>query len=170
MCAANPENREELLQAAFELGGANEKANTGCAQSVIAAVMDTLGLESEDAFKAASGLADGIGLTTDGSCGALVGGAMAIGLVLGRARKDFSNPLAAMKSYEVVRQLHQEFIDTYGSCRCREMQTKLMGRSFDLTRREELVEAMKLGMPEHCSRVVGASARKTVELILTSGE
>jgi C_GCAxxG_C_C family probable redox protein len=170
MSAANPKDREELLEAAFALGQANEKANTGCAQSTMAAVLDTLGLESEDAFRAASGMADGIGLTTDGSCGALVGGAMAIGLALGRTRKDFSNPMAAMKSYNVVRELHRDFIERYGSCRCRDIQTKLMGRTFDVTTREGLIEAAKAGMAEHCSRVVGNSTRKTVELILDARE
>ena len=64
---------------ARELGQQYEKTCTGCAQTTLAAVMDALDTQSEDAFRAASGLADGVGLSGDGSCGALTGGAMAIG-------------------------------------------------------------------------------------------
>jgi len=41
-----------------------------------------------------------------------------------------------------------------------------MGRFFNLLDEKQLAEAMAFGMLEHCSTVVGNSARKTVELIL----
>ncbi|MBT4087004.1 MAG: C_GCAxxG_C_C family protein, partial [Deltaproteobacteria bacterium] len=107
-----------------------------------------------------------IGLTGDGSCGALVGGAMALGLVCGRERKDFKNPMAAMKSYLLSKELHHDFIQKYGTCRCHDIQTKLMGRTFNLYDKNDMKEAGKLGMMAHCSKVVGNSARKTIEIIL----
>lgn len=165
-----PEKRntvpQELLEKAFRLGREYEKSCTGCGQTTIAAVLETLGIESDDAFRAASGLADGIGLTGDGSCGALTGGCMAMGLVHGRTREQFSDPFAAMKSYDLARELHQDFVTRYGSSRCREIQERLMGRFFDLRDEKDMVAAMEQGMLEHCSTVVGNCARKAVELIL----
>jgi len=160
----------DIPERARELGEQYEKTSTGCAQTTLAAVMDALGTESEDAFRAASGLADGIGLSGEGSCGALAAGAMAIGLACGRRRKDFHDPFAAMDSYLLARQLVDHFRNRYGSCRCYDIQKKLMGRTFNLLDPTEMKEAMDFGMLEHCSRVVGDSAKKTVEMILERRE
>jgi len=157
---------QELLDAVFSLARDYEQRCTGCAQSTVAGVLDTLGLKADDVFRAASGLADGIGLTGDGSCGALTGGVIVLGLVHGRTREEFGDPFAAMKSYQLAGELHRDFIARYGSCRCREIQERLMGRFFNLLDERQLAEAMAFGMLEHCSKVVGNSARKTVELIL----
>ncbi len=154
------------LDAAFLLARDYERSCTGCAQSTVAAALETLGIQADDVFRAASGLADGIGLTGDGSCGALTGGAMVLGLARGRKRADFADPFAAMRSYQLTRELHADFIARYGSCRCHDIQERLMGRSFDLLDQRQLAEAVKHGMSEHCSKVVGRGARKTVELIL----
>ena len=161
---------DELLKKAFETAQNYEKTCTGCAQTTLAGVLDVLGIKSDDAFKCASGLADGVGLTGDGTCGALIGGAMAIGLIFGRERKDFSDPFAAMKSYLLVKELYQDFLERYGTARCSEIQRKLMGRTFNLLDPKELESAMNFGMMEHCSKVVGNSARKTVEIILKEKE
>ena len=147
------------------LGARYEKECTGCAQSTLAAVLDALGVQSEDAFMAASGLADGIGLSGDGSCGALTGGSMTIGLLFGRDRAHFEDPLAAMDSYLMARELLDHFIASYGSCRCHDIQIRLMGRSFDLMDPDQFSLAIEMDMPGHCSQVVGVSAAKTVEII-----
>ncbi len=157
--------KEDLLEKAYKLAEKNEKTCTGCAQSTVAAILDVLEIKSDDTFRAASGLADGIGLTGDGSCGALVGGAMCIGLVSGRERKDFQDPMAAMNSYLLSKKLHDDFIQRYGACRCHDIQKKLMGRTFNLYDEKEMKEAFESGMMDHCSKVVGNSARETVRII-----
>lgn len=161
---------QESPDTAFNLARDYERSCTGCAQSTVAAALETLGIQADDVFRSASGLADGIGLTGDGSCGALTGGVMVLGLLRGRRREDFPDPLAAMSSYQLARELHADFVARYGSCRCHDIQERLMGRSFDLLDQRQLAEAVEHGMSEHCSQVVGQSARKTVELILTSDD
>jgi C_GCAxxG_C_C family probable redox protein len=158
-------NREEIAERAGHLAEEYERTCTGCAQSAVAGLLDALEIDSPDAFKAASGLADGIGLTGDGSCGALTGCAMVIGLVLGRERKDHRDMMKPMQSYLLCKELHDEFIREYGSCRCHDIQQKLMGRTFNLLDPKQLEEAFKEGMLEHCARVCGTAARRTVELI-----
>jgi C_GCAxxG_C_C family probable redox protein len=157
---------QQIAEKAGRLAGEYEKTCTGCGQSVVAGLLDALEIDSDDVFKAASGVADGIGLTGDGSCGALTGGAMVIGLVLGRERKDHRDMMKPMRSYLLCKELHGDFIRQYGSCRCHDIQKKLMGRTYDLLDPEQLEEAFKGGMLEHCSGVVGRAARLTAEMIL----
>ena len=159
-------NQEEIAKRAGELAAEYEKTCTGCAQSAVAGLLDALEIDSPDVFKAASGLADGIGLTGDGSCGALTGCAMVIGLVFGRERRDHKDMMKPMQSYLLCKELHDEFVREYGSCRCHDIQQKIMGRTFDLLDPKQLEEAMKEGMLQHCAGVCGAAARRAAELIL----
>ena len=159
-------NREEIAERAGELAAEYERTCTGCAQSVVAGLLDALEIDSPDVFKAASGMADGIGLTGDGSCGSLTGCAMVIGLIFGRDRKDHRDMMKPMQSYLLCKELHEEIIREYGSCRCHDIQQKIMGRTYNLLDPKELEEAMKEGMLEHCAGVVGRTTRRAAELIL----
>lgn len=158
-----------ILEKAFKLGKSYEQKCTGCAQTAIAAIFESLGVWNEDVFKAASGLADGLGLSGDGSCGALVGGSMVIGYLFGREKKDFSDMRKPMKSYTMVKELHDKFLERYSSCRCYNVQENGMGRSYNLWDPKEMKEAFQSGMLDHCSTLVGNVARLTVELILKNG-
>jgi len=163
-------NVEEIAERAAQLAVEYEKTCTGCAQSSVAGLLDALEIESEEVFKAASGLADGIGLSGDGSCGALTGCSMVIGLLFGRERKDHADMMKPMKSYLLCKELHADFIEQYGSCRCYDIQHKTLGRTFNLLDPDDFQEAMKIKMFEHCSRVVGGAVRKTADLILRERE
>jgi len=162
-------HKEEILEKAYQLGKTYEKKCTGCAQTAIAATFEALGIWNEDVFLAASGLADGLGLTGDGSCGALVGGSMVIGYLFGRGKDDFEDMNKPMKAYTLVKKLHDKYVKIYGSCRCHDVQNKLVGRTFNLWSAEELKEAFKSGMMEHCSELVGNIARLTIKIILNTG-
>ena len=159
----------EFMNKAFELGKKYEKECTGCAQTVIAAIFDALDIWNDDVFKAASGLADGLGLTGDGSCGALVGASMVIGYLFGREKKDFKNIGKPMKSYGLVKELHDRYIEKYGSCRCYNVQESGLGRTYNLWDPKEMKEAFESGMLEYCSSVVGTVAKMAVEIILKNG-
>jgi C_GCAxxG_C_C family probable redox protein len=161
---------EDIVERAGQLAENYEKTCTGCAQSTVAGLLDAFGLQDNGVFKAASGLAFGIGLTGDGPCGSLTGGGMVIGLVLGRERKHHQDILKPMKSYELCGELHADFIQQYGSCRCYDIQEKLMGRTFNLLDPKDFEEAGKIGLMEHCSRVVGRATRKAAEIILREQE
>jgi C_GCAxxG_C_C family probable redox protein len=159
-------NNEALLERAFELGQQYEKKYTGCAQTVIAAIFDTLDIWNEDVFKAASGLADGLGLTGDGTCGALVGASMVLSYLFGRDRKHFKDIMAPMKAYQLVKKLHDQYVEKYGTCRCYDVQQTLMGRTYNLWDQQEMQAAFQSGMMTHCSKVVGTVAKLAVMIIL----
>jgi len=162
--------KEEIAGKASKLAEEFERKCTGCAQTTIAGIFEALGIENDDVFKAASGLADGLGLTGDGTCGALVGGAMVISYLFGRERKDFEDMLKPMKSYLLVKKLHDQFVEKYGTCRCSELQKTLMGRTFNLLDRKEFKEAIEFGMMNYCSKVVGTAARLATMIILDEQE
>jgi C_GCAxxG_C_C family probable redox protein len=157
---------EAIPERAARLAAEYERTCTNCAQSAVAGLLDAFEIQSDDVFKAASGLADGVGLTGDGSCGSLTGCSMVIGLIFGRERADHRDVMKPMQSYLLCKELHGELIREYGSCRCHDIQQKIMGRSFDLLDPKQLEEASKEGMLEHCARVVGGTVRRAAELIL----
>jgi C_GCAxxG_C_C family probable redox protein len=159
-------SKKEILDKAYELGKKYEKQCTGCSQSAIAAIFEALGIWNEDVFKAASGLADGLGLTGDGSCGALVGASMVISYLFGREHKDFKDMYKPLKSYKLVKELHDKYVSIYGSCRCFDVQQKLMGRTYNLWNEKEFEEAASSGMMNYSSDVVGNVAKMAVQIIL----
>ena len=163
-------NKKELEKKAYSLGEKYEKECTGCGQTSLAAVFDTLSIANDDVFKSASGLADGLGLTGDGSCGALVGGALAIGYLFGRERQELPDMMKPMQSYLLVKKLHDMFVDKFGTCRCHDLQKSLMGRTFNLLDPNEFKEAMEFGMMDHCSKVVGTAAQMATRIILEEQE
>ncbi|MEA3222236.1 MAG: C-GCAxxG-C-C family protein [Thermodesulfobacteriota bacterium] len=164
------DDKDAILEKAYNAALNYEKKCTGCAQTCIAGIFDALSIENDDVFKSASGLADGLGLTGDGTCGALVGGAMVIGYLFGREKKDFPDMLKPMKSYITAKKLHDRFCEKYGSCRCYDIQKHLMGRTFNLYDPNGLKEATDFGMMDHCSKVVGTAAMLAAEIILDEME
>ena len=95
---------------------------------------------------------------------------MAIGYLFERERKDFQDYLKPMKSYEMVKKLHDRFVERFGACRCMDVQKGLVGRSFNLWDPRELEEAEKFGMLDYCSTVVGTAAKIAAEIILAEGD
>ena len=79
-----------LKQKAYDLAFSYEAERGSCPQAVLSAIMETLNIGDPKTIQAADGLAGGTALSSEGTCGALVGGILAIGTVVGRSYKDFS--------------------------------------------------------------------------------
>jgi C_GCAxxG_C_C family probable redox protein len=161
---------ENVLKKASESGKRHEMKSTGCAQSTIAGIFEALGIENDDVFKAATGLADGVGLTGDGHCGALSGGVMAISYLFGREGKDSGDMMKQVPALIMSKKLHDQFMEKYGTCRCADIQTKFVGRFFNLYDPKEMEAAYKAGMVDKCSTLVGEVARMTTKIILGKRE
>lgn len=84
-----------------------------CAESVLLACAEALGVRSPLLPRLATGFCSGLA-RTGGTCGALAGGVMALGLALGRsaAGEDLDRPYAAVQEFRVV------FVSRFGSDRC----------------------------------------------------
>ncbi len=161
---------DAILDKAFKSGKQHELESGNCPQCTIAGVFEALDIQNDDVFKAATGLADGVGLTGDGHCGALSGGTMAISYLFGRKKEDFPKMLKQIKANILSKKLHDQFVEKYGTCRCTDIQTKLVGRFYNLYDPAEMEAAMKAGMMDKCSTLVGEVARMTTKIILEERE
>ncbi len=79
-------------------------------------------LENEDLWRLATGLGAGIG-HQGYVCGALTGGSIACGLVLGRLRNSSKEDRYALRdeTYAKVQELTRRFRERFGSVVCREL-------------------------------------------------
>lgn len=161
---------ENVLNRAFESGKRQEMKSTGCSQSTIAGIFEALEIKNDDVFKAATGFADGVGLTGDGHCGALSGGVLAISYLFGRESEDFGDVMKQVPALIMSKKLHDRFIEKYRTCRCADIQTKFVGRFFNLYDPKEMEAARKAGMVDKCSTLVGEVARMATGIILEKRE
>jgi C_GCAxxG_C_C family probable redox protein len=161
---------DEILNKAFDRAKQHEMKSGGCAQCTVAGIFESLGIENDDVFRAATGFADGVGLTGNGHCGALSGGVIAISYLFGREKEDFGDVMKLMKSCILSKKLHDEFLEKHGTCRCADIQTSLVGRFFNMYDPAEFKAALKAGMLEECSTLVGEVARIATRIILEEKE
>jgi hypothetical protein len=107
-----------------------------------------------------------------GGCGGICGAAAAIGLRFGSDREGFqgSNPSSKAsltpQIIQAVKQVRDHFASTYGGFLCREIQTRLFGRTFDATIPEDMVAFGREDVSQ-CSNVTANAAGWAVEAILS---
>jgi C_GCAxxG_C_C family probable redox protein len=168
--------RDRILQEAENRGYRYEQEYRDCAQCTLLTIQETFDLEGEEALKAATGFAGGIGRSSS-VCGAFTGGVMALGLLYGRDRQTMKHPdpevrLNRFREIEerldrLIKKLAERFTEKYGSTICKEIETKLFGRSFDKWNPEERKEKDRLGgHQDKCPGVVGNASRWIAELII----
>lgn len=87
-----------------------------CAESVLLAIAEARGVNSDLLPKIASGFCAGVARTCR-MCGAVSGAVMSIGLFCGRTSPDES----VLPLYETVRDFLKQFEDRYGSTNCRDL-------------------------------------------------
>ena len=157
---------EQLKAKASELAMKYEQEYGGCSQCVLAAIKDTLGGISDDVFKAGTGLAGGIGLTGN-SCGALTGGVMALSCYLGRDYATFSDPDGErFKSFKLADKLQSKFEDEFGTSVCKGIQTKIMGKSYDLRIPSEKIAFLEAGgHGDKCPVVCAKAAAFVIDIL-----
>jgi len=164
------EAKDDILAKAFDKAKQFKMRSGGCGQCTLAGIFEALGVEDEGVFKAATGLADGVGLTGDGHCGALSGGAMAISYFFGRSLEEFPDMMKQLHACILSKKLHDQFVEKYGTCRCCNIQEKTFGRFYNLYDPEEMKAAFKAGLPDKCSTLVGETARMATQIILDERE
>jgi len=162
--------RETLLERAYRSGLECGRIYRGCSQCVVAAVQDTLNIRDDAVFKAATGLAGGIGLSGMGPCGALSGGVLILSQLVGRERTRIEDPEnIRFLSYDLAYELIQAFLEDIGAFSCRDVQMKVLGRPYFLRDPEEKQKFDAEGSREKCPEVVGRASRMTVRIILEHG-
>ena len=159
--------KDRLIEKARKLGREYMSVYSGCAQTTLLAVADTLNMEvSEDLFKAMIGLS-----SLSGGCGGICGATAAISLRYGVPREDFERDsemsgLVYTPILNKVKIVRNKMSEKYGGFLCCDIQRKLFGRSYDLTVPEEREAFRKEPVSEKCPQVTEDAAGWTVEVIL----
>ena len=115
-------HEEKALQ--YFTDGAN------CAQAVVMAYADELGMDEKTAARLASSFGGGIGRLRE-VCGAVSGMMMVYGLLKGY--DDLKDPAAKKAHYANVQALAAKFRETNGSIICREILSLQKGENNDAT-------------------------------------
>ena len=167
------EELEALKKKAYDLAFSYEQQFGSCSQCVLAALKETIGSDKipDSVFLAASGF--GAGIAGGGyTCGALAGGVMAMSCFAGRSYDHFSD-LECIRAnmFPMARELCDRFEAEYGAQggTCTAVQTKLLGKSFDLYRGYREGFAQSGGHLTACPSACGKAAVWTIEILHEHG-
>ena len=160
-------SNEELIQKAYDLAYKYEAEIGSCPQCVLSAIYETLGIGDPSIIQASDSMAGGTSLSTEGTCGALVGGLLAIGCVVGRTYEKFSIGDQRRRVFQYSKKLYDRFVQEYGSPICKNIHMKLFDRTFNLLDNNDYAEFDRLGAHvDKCTSVSGNTARWTMEILL----
>ena len=160
-----PDNksREELLDKIEKEAHDYERDFHGCSRCVLKPLQDNLNLGDEASLKASTVLAAGVAMRGE-TCGALLGGLLAVGIAT--ASEDLkdvnalTNSLAA--GFRLARKVEKEF----GTTNCTKIQTDRLGRFYSLADPEQYKAFIEAGGYREGPKVVSKIARMTAEFIL----
>ncbi len=160
-------SKDEILKNIYNLAFKYEAERGSCPQCVLAALYETLSVGDPKTIQASDAMAGGTSLSTEGTCGALVGGLLAIGSVVGRTYEDFSAGKRKRRVFQYSKKLYDKFVEEYGSPRCKDIHMKLFGRTFNLLDPDDYAEFEKAGAHvDKCPVVSGNTAKWTAEILI----
>lgn len=161
------ETWKEYVEKAYILGDRYERQYHGCGQCVLAAIFDTLDIYDENVFRAATGLSGGLGLIGNSTCAALIGSVLTFGLVYPRRREHFDGDREnKYRTFKMAQEMQKRCLEQYGSIKCHDIHTNLMGRPFDLRDPEERSAFELAGAHDSkCTQVVALAAKWAVEIL-----
>jgi C_GCAxxG_C_C family probable redox protein len=163
---------KDATERAAELAWKYEQQYGGCGQVALAALKETVGRDkiSDSVFQAATGMAGGVG-RCGYACGALNGSVAALSCFWGRPYDDFADPeKRRARTLAMAKALVKKFEAEYGSADCRAVQTKIMGRSYDISVPEEMEQFVKDGgHDDKCPSVCANAVRWTIEILQKEG-
>ena len=156
-------SRVELLDEIEKAAHDYERDFHGCSRCVFKALQDHLDLGDSASLRAATPLAAGIALRGE-TCGALVGGLMALGIVTASENMEDFDALAGSltAAFRLAKRVEKEL----GTTSCTRIQTERLGRFYSLADPDQYEAFIKAGGYVECPKVVGRIARITAEFIL----
>lgn len=113
-------SRQNLAEHALDLHG----RNFNCAQAVACTLASLVGADEDDCFRAAEALGGGMGGHTE-TCGAISGGAIALGFANSNGMAD---PTSKAATYRLVGKLVADFRAMNGSTICSELKGEGTGQ------------------------------------------
>ncbi|MBN2099043.1 MAG: C_GCAxxG_C_C family protein [Dehalococcoidia bacterium] len=162
---------ERLKRAAAEKAYNYELKHHGCGQCTLRALQETLGLEDDLVFRAASCLQGGFPVENR-TCGALIAGAMVISMKLGRESLEEGQPGTSRGMREMIR-LVNKFKQEFGSTLCAKVTGGLTDGILDektltlMEKRPELFDEPSRKVVEICANTVAKVAEMVVDILTT---
>lgn len=156
-------SREELLNRIEQEAYDYEQRYGGCSRCTVLPLLRWLGLGNGSVARAAVPFAGGTALKGD-TCGALLGGLLAVGLAT--ADEDLKNEKAFFNSLAAGFRFHRKFMKEMGNVTCRDIQTARLGRYYDMADPTQYEEFQKTSAYLECAKVVARASRLAAEFIL----
>ena len=158
----DPTQREELLDRVQRRAEEYCYLTRNCARGTAAALFEEFGLGNIETIKALAAF-PGIGMT-GGTCGAVSGGLLALGLFF--SNEDLTNYLDP-SPHLAARNFTQRFQEAFGSLACSDIQKFIFGKYYDpLSSLENLQAFNEAHAREQCPLAPGLGARIAAEIIL----
>lgn len=162
-----PGSRDKLVNAASISAFNNNRTYEGCARCVLAGINEHLHLGSKEGFnesiKASTALSAGVARMGE-TCGALIGGVMALGLEFGSGNMSLFDTYA--DTMQISKELFSRFKELYGTVKCSEIQENVLGRRYNFYKEEDRDAWYSEGGLEKCPSVCAAAAGIATEIIL----
>ena len=156
-------SREALLSRIEKEADKYEKEFHGCSRCVLKPLQDHLNLGDDASFKASTPLAAGVAMRGE-TCGALLGGLMAVGMAT--ASEDMTDADALRNSLAAGFRLARKVEKEFGTTNCTRIQTDKLGQFYSLADPEQYEAFIEAGGYMECSKVCGKIARMTAEFIM----
>ena len=164
---------DNRAQEAYDLAFRYEREIGACAQPVIKALQEVYGEKDDGAFRGLTGFSAGGANETDGICGAYAAGIFYISQRFSRSMDDLNaddtDPKAIknlLNNLDIVKRLHDRFLEEYGSLLCQDILRKNYGRPYYIRDADEFSKFDAAGAHEWGeTKVCGNAAKWTVEIL-----
>jgi C_GCAxxG_C_C family probable redox protein len=162
--------KDEIINRVTKKAGDYEELSLNCAQGTLQALQEEFNLGDTQVLKAASWM-PGL-VSRKETCGALLGGLMALGLAFGRDSlrvPSYQTP-EGIRSYWENKKRAWRFCKTFrrefGSTMCGDIRPQIMGKDYDTMNPEELKQFIIDGGAKKCRLPAEKAAQIAAEIIL----
>jgi len=156
-------SKEELLDKIEKAAQSYEGNYHGCSRCVLLALQEHLNLGDGLTFQASTPFAGGIAMRGE-TCGALLGGLLAVGLAT--ASKEIEDEAALFGTMAAGFRYARRFVKAIGNSICRDIMEARLGCFFNIADPKEYEQFKEAGGYTECPKVVGEASRLAAEFIL----
>lgn len=165
------ESKEQRIERVSKKAGDDEELSVNCAQGTLAALMEEFELGSQPELLKAATFMPGL-MSRKETCGALIGGLMALGLAWGRDKlydPSWTTPEANEEMFRIrnkVWRFCEAFKQEFGSTMCGDIRPQIMGRDYDTMDPKERQQFLEDGGKTKCRKPPEKAARFAAEILL----
>ncbi len=168
-CVLSEEEKAAILERVAKRAGDYEERSISCSQGTVAALQEEFGLAGGTEMVRAAAFMPGVASRKE-TCGAVIGGLMALGLAFGRDRVHGDQGGESIEELFLARQrawrFCEEFKKVYGSTMCGDIRPQIMGRDYNSMDPADRRQFMADRGPAKCRVLPELAARIAATIIL----